>query len=350
MRQIYEEEFGVTKNGEKVYRYTLENSNGMQVKIISYACAIQSILIPSADGSLTDVVLGYDDIGGYEEGGCFYGAFVGRYANRIKNAEFSLNGKTYRLEANNGPNHLHGAFAHNVYKGSAEDGKVKFEIVSPKEEEGYPGNLSGTVEYSLTDDNELVIVYQMETDEDTVINLTNHSYFNLNGQNGEDILGHTLRLDSDYFTEGDAQTLPTGRILPVKDSPMDFTCKKQIGADISADYPQLTMCQGYDHNFIIRRDGEGLVLFAEAEGEKSGIRLRAYTTQPAFQLYSGNYVQDDTAAHGKNGIRYPKHGGFCLETQHYPCSPNYPDFPSTVLHTGEVYREVTHYQFLWENK
>lgn len=347
MGQIYEESFGVTKSGEKVYRYTLENRNGMQVKVISYACAIQSILIPAADGSFTDVVLGYDELEGYEAGSCFYGDFVGRYANRIKKAEFTLNGRTCHLEANDGPNHLHGTFCSRVFAGRIEDDRLKFEVLSPDGEEGYPGTLSGTVEYCLTDENELVIEYNMETDADTVLNLTNHSYFNLNGQNGKTVLGHTLKLNSDFFTEGDAETLPTGRILPVDDSPMDFRSAKKIGEDIFCDDPQLTMCQGYDHNFIIRRDTDGMVLFAEAEGEESGIRMKAFTTQPGFQLYSGNFVQNDSADHGKNGIRYPKHGGFCLETQHYPCSPNYPEFPSTVLRPGEKYREVTGYQFLW---
>lgn len=347
MVQIYEESFGVTKNGEKVVRYTLENSSGMQVKIISYACAIQSILIPGEDGNPRDVVLGYDDLEGYESGSSFFGAFVGRYANRIKNSEFTLNGRTYHLEPNDGPNHLHGSFCHQVYRGRTEAEKVIFDIQSPDGEEGYPGTVYGTVEYELTEENELILTYRMETDADTVLNLTNHSYFNLNGQNGKTILAHTLRLNSDCFTEGDAQTLPTGRILPVDGGPMDFRNEKKIGNDISSEDDQIQMCQGYDHNFVIHREADGPVFFAEAMGDESKIRLRAYTTQPGFQLYTGNFVQKDAARHGKNGIRYPQYGGFCLETQHYPCSPNYPEFPDTVLRPGEVYEEKTCYQFLW---
>ena len=338
--------FGATAKGEPVTRYTMKNDAGMQVSILSYGCTVQSILVPDARGNLIDVALGYDDIGSYEMGKCFFGCFVGRYANRIKGARFWLNGREYTLEQNDGENHLHGVYLTQVFNGAAEGDTLVFRRVSPDGEEGFPGTLTFEVRYRLTDDNTLEITYAAVTDADTVLNFTNHSCFNLNG--GGDVLGHTLTIYADRFTEADAQFLPTGRILRVMGTPMDFRSGRRIGEDINSDWEQIQYCLGYDHNFVLRGEAGVLRKMASAVGDVSGIRVEACTTQPAMQLYTGNYLDLDAAPFGKGGVRYPRYGGFCLESQHYPCSPNFPDFPSTVLRPGEEFREITTYRFFCE--
>ena len=343
---ITSEPFGVTKAGEAVTRWTLQNAAGMEVKVLSYGCTVQSILVPDAAGKMIDVALGYDDLAGYEAGSCFFGCFIGRYANRIKGARFWLNGREYALQKNDGENHLHGVFCSSVFEGAVEDGALVLRRVSPDGEEGYPGTLHVEVRYRLTERNELIMDYRAVTDADTVVNFTNHTYFNLNG--GGDVLGHRLSISADHFSEGDDQTLPTGRILRVIGTPMDFRSGRTIGEDIDCDWDQLRNCRGYDHNFVIRGEPGELRRMASACGDVSGIRMEASTTQPAMQLYTGNYVDGDAAPFGKGGVRYPRHGGFCLESQHYPCSPNFPDFPSTVLHPGEEYHETTVYRFFSE--
>ena len=332
--------FGSTGDGKAVTQYTLKNENGMCVQLLSYACAVQRMVIPDKNGVPRDVVLGYDTVEGYENGSSFFGAFVGRYANRIKNAAFPLGGKMVRLRPNAGAHHLHGAFARRVFDGEMTDGGVVFRYVSPPEEEGYPGTLTGEVRYTLTADNALVIAYTATADADTVVNLTNHAYFNLNGQDGSDVLNHLLQIDADSYTDMDGSLIPTGKINSVDGTALDFRSEKTIGADIA----QLTQSGGYDHNLILNGSTGALRRFATAKSGSTGIILTAYTTEPAIQLYTGNFIQNDTAAHGKNGVRYPRHGGFCLEAQHYPCSPNYPQFPSTVLKKGETYRQTTVYQ------
>lgn len=394
MVKIYEERFGATKSGKTVTRYTMENAAGMAVRILDYGCTIQSILVPDKEGILRDVVLGYDDVDGYEAGSCYIGAFVGRYANRIKDAAFTLDGKGYHLSKNDGNNHLHGSYSFEMFSGSVEEGKLVFRRTSPAGEEGYPGTLQIEVIYELCDDNALVIQYRAVTDEDTVVNFTNHSYFNLNGDGG-DVLGHTLMIGADYFTETDGESIPTGRILPVEDTPLDFRKEKIIGQDIFSEYQQVRQCRGFDHNYVLKtgelfgggivkektsceidpkpvetsgdivkddpsaftlkesslRDQEGesrqtvLLPFARAAGDKSGIVLEAYTTQPGVQLYTGNFVDEDAAPFGKNERRVPRYGGFCLETQHFPSSPTIPEFPSTLLSPGEEYRQTTVYRF-----
>lgn len=342
---IRSESFGTTKAGRPVLKFILENSNGMEAHILSYGCTIQSILIPDGNGEKTDVALGYDDIDGYENGSCYFGAFVGRYANRIKDAQFSLNGKLYPLEKNDGNNHLHGVYSRQVFDGLIEEESLVFRRVSPAGEEGYPGELHIEIRYTLHEDDSLEIEYTATTDEDTVINFTNHSYFNLNGEGN--VLNHLLSLKADRFTEVDAETIPTGKILPVENTPMDFRKGKPIGEDMVDSYRQIGLCKGYDHNYILEREEEGLFLFARAEGDHTGIGMEAYTTEPAVQLYTGNFVDTDRASSGKKGNRYPRYGGFCLETQHYPCSPNFSDFPSTRLRPGEEYRHKTVYHFQW---
>lgn len=345
MIKITAQPFGVASDESEIVRFTLVNDNGMQVNILSYACAVQSILVPDKDGIHRDVVLGYDRAEYYEKGTCYFGAFVGRYANRIKDASFSLNGKTYELEQNDGHNHLHGSFSHRNYHGEIVDDSVVFSFVSPPSEEGYPGTLTGKVRYRLTEDNALEIEYSASCDEDTVINLTNHSYFNLNGQDGSDVLDHTLVISADRFTEIDEAMLPTGHILSVDGTPLDFRREKEIGANIFDPDPQLKFAAGYDHNLILNGTAVKLKEIAKASSQKTGIILTAFTTEPGVQLYTGNFIQEDAAPHGKDGVRYPRFGGFCLEAQHYPCSPNFPEFPSAVLAKEEVYRQKTIYQF-----
>ena len=343
---IVSEPFGATAGGKAVTRYIMRNDAGMEVAVLDYGCTVQRILVPTAAGERVDVALGYDDLKSYETGTCFFGAFIGRYANRIKGACFHLNGKAYVLAKNDGENHLHGVYCTQVFSSAAEGDTLVFRRVSPDGEEGYPGTLTFEVRYRLTEDNALEMEYIAHTDADTVVNFTNHTYFNLNGSG--DILGHRLTINADRFTEGDAQTLPTGRILKVTGTPMDFRAGKTIGEDLDFDNDQIRCCRGYDHNFVLNGEAGTLRRMAAATGDMSGIRMEAQTTQPAMQLYTGNFVDMDKAPCGKGGVRYPRYGGFCLESQHYPCSPNFPDFPSTVLHPGKEYREKTVYRFFSE--
>ena len=345
MTRITSQLFGTASDGREVVCYTMGNNNGMQVRVLSYACAVQSILVPDREGELRDVALGYDSVEHYEKGSCFFGAFVGRYANRIKGAAFSLNGKTYLLEKNDGNNHLHGTFSDRIYDGVIKDDAVEFSFTSSPSEEGYPGVLTGKVKYYLTQDNALEIEYTAFSDEDTVVNLTNHTYFNLNGQDCSDILNHTFQINSDRFTEVNEEKLPTGRILDVTGTPFDFRREKEIGSDILCHNAQLDCVCGYDHNFILNGNSDKLKEFAKVKSDKSGIVLTALTTEPGVQFYTGNFIHVDAAQHGKGGLRYPRFGGFCLEAQHYPDSVNHPDFPSTMLRKGEIYRQKTIYRF-----
>ena len=338
--------FGVTEDGTKVTAFHLENGNHMAVDILDYGCIIQKILVPDASGELVDVVLGYDTPAGYEAGSLFLGAFVGRYANRIKGAQFKLNGRTYQLEKNDGNNHLHGTFCRRIFESKVEEDTLTLRYESPDGEEGYPGKLRVSVQYRLRQDNALEITYVARTDADTVLNLTNHSYFNLNGFG--DILGHRLRLAAGSFTEANEETIATGRILPVEGTPLDFRAEKTIAEGLKTGDKLVTMFKGYDHNYVLDGRAGELRSFAVLKGDMSGICMEACTTQPGVQLYTGNFVDTDTAACGKGGVRYPQYGGVCLETQHYPCSPNYPDFPCVVLHPGEIFREQTVYRFYVE--
>lgn len=348
MTKIQKELFGITKDGKQVSRYILTNENGMQVYLIDFSCAVQKIIVPDKSGNLTDIVLGYDDLKGYEQGSVFFGVIAGRYANRILNAAFDLDGKHYTLPKNDGENHLHGVLTKTVFSGSIEGDSVVFSYLSPDMEEGYPGNVDMKVRYSLLDDNTLRISYSAETDAPTVVNLTNHSYFNLNGQDGSEITDHLLTICADKSTEVGAGTVPTGRISAVKGTPLDFTSEKAIGKDLRSDDSQMTICGGFDHNYILNGSGKEMKLAARLRNPENGLVLECRTTQPAMQLYSGNFLAGDAAPFGKNGLRYPKNGGVCLETQHYPCSPNFPDFPSTVLRPGEKYEEITDYRIYTE--
>lgn len=335
--------FGTTEAGNLVTCFDMANKNGMVVSVLNYGCTIHRILVPDRNGAKINVALGYDSILGYEEGNCYFGALVGRYANRIRDARFSLNGRTFRLTPNDGKNHLHGIFSKTVFSAYEENGKLIFHHLSTPAEEGFPGNLSVAVRYLLTDDNALVLEYEAETDAETVINLTNHTYFNLNGEG--DVMNHSLCLLSELFAECDSETLPTGRLLNVAKTPMDFRSPRTILEAMDLSFEQIELCGGYDHHYLLNHAPDVLTPFAELIGDRSGIRMTAYTTQPGVQLYTGNYVQNDTAPFEKGKRRYKKHAGLCLETQHAPDSPNMPVFPSTVLHPGEKYHQKTVFQF-----
>ena len=341
MATVVSKPFGVTRKGESVTQYILSNPGGFSVTVLDYGCIIKNIIVP-AKGGPVDVVLGYDTIRQYEDDTATYlGAFVGRYANRIKGAQFTLNGKTYPLEKNDGENHLHGCFARKMFEVKPVGDGILMEATSPAGEDGFPGNMKIAVRCTLLADNALRMDYRVTCDADTPVNLTNHSYFNLDG--GGDVLGQKLRLYASNYLEVAPDLCPTGRILPVAGTPMDFTAGKRIGKEIAAPFPQLQLAGGYDHCYVIdRARGASQSICAWASSDKTGISMKVYTTQPCVQLYTGNFL-DDTP--GKNDIPLQKHGGFCLETQHYPDSLSYPDFPSTILRAGKVFRASTTLRF-----
>lgn len=333
--------FGKNKAGQTVYLYHLTNKHGAYVDILDYGCTIQKVVVPDKYGKLTDVVLGYDNIEDYENNACYLGAAIGRCGNRIADARFKVNGIEYNVAVNNGKNHLHGGnkgFDKQMWQVEAAADGLTFKRLSPDGEENYPGNLDVAITYSFSDDNELKIVYKAVSDKDTVVNLTNHSYFNLNGAG--DILNHELQLLADAYLPTDSGSIPTGEIRPVKGTAFDFLTPKTIGRDIEQADEQLLLAKGYDHTYAL--NGTGMRHFATAKGDKSGIVLEAYTTQPGVQLYSGNYLQ---GASGKYNTIYEARTGFCLETQHYPDAVNQPAFATTLLKAGEQYHQETIYKF-----
>ncbi|MHC4084958.1 MAG: aldose epimerase family protein [Planctomycetota bacterium] len=342
---INTESFGKTPDGQRVALYTLTNANGIRARITNYGAILVSLEVPDKNGKLADITLGFDTLEGYIKGHPYFGATVGRYANRIGAAKFKLNGLEYQLAANNGPNHLHGGikgFDKVVWKTEEERGDsdkvlVKLSYLSKDGEEGYPGNLTCTVIYTLTKDDELKINYEAETDKATVINLTNHSYWNLAGQGNGDILSHELTLNADKYTPVDEGLIPTGEIRNVKDTPMDFTKPMAIGSRIAQ------VEGGYDHNYVLNSSGGTLALCAKVYEPTSGRVMEIYTIQPGVQFYTGNFL--DGSITGKAGRVYNKNYGFCLETQHFPDSPNKPDFPSVVLKPGDKYTTVTVHKF-----
>lgn len=342
--------FGKTTDGKEISLYTLKNKNGMEVAITNYGGAVVSIKTPDRSGKFADVVLGYDDVAGYEGDRSFFGATIGRYGNRIAHGKFALNGKTYELPKNDSDNTLHGGpkgFNKRVF--DAKDVStpaapaLQLKYVSKDGEEGFPGDLSVTVKFTLTNSNELRIDYASTTDKATVVNLTNHSYFNLAGEGQGDILQHQLMLHASKFTPVDAGLIPTGELRAVKGTPFDFTTATAIGARINQDEEQLKLGKGYDHNFVLDRTKPGLVTVAEVYEPTSGRVMQVMTTEPGIQFYSGNFL--DGSAHGKGGKAYGHRTGFCLETQHYPDSPNQPKFPTTALKPGAQYRTTTVYKF-----
>ena len=336
--------YGTTASGQKVHSFLLENRRGTRVSVIEYGCRITHLLVPDRSGRLTDVVLGCRDLEAYEKDDLFLGAFVGRVANRIEGAHFTLEGKEYQLEVNNGPNHNHGLWHQRVFEGRAlGPDTVEFIYHSPDGEDGFPGNVSVSVRYTLTEGNRLILDYTAAADAVTPINLTNHSYFNLDGAGSTSVLDHKLTVYAHQYTPADAVSCPDGRILPVEGTPMDFTTGHAIGRDIGADFQQLIWGNGYDHNYVIDREEPGLVRAARLESEKTGIWMECSTTQPGIQIYTGNYLQDADLA--KPGFVHAPRAAVCLETQHFPCALSRPNFPSILLRPGRLLRENTVYAF-----
>jgi aldose 1-epimerase len=331
--------------------FTLTNARGLELRAATYGGIIVSLSVPDRDGRVTDIVLGHDSLEQYISDSSYFGALVGRFANRIANARFTVDGKTYRLIANDGPNHLHGGrigFDRVVWRAAPfrteRTAGVVLGYTSPDGEEGYPGNLDARVTYTLTDRNELVVDYLATTDKTTPINLTQHSCFNLAGEGaGDDVLGHLLWINADLMTPVDETLIPTGRVAPVAGGPFDFRSPTVIGSRIASDDEQLRRGRGYDHNFVLNRGAAELVHAARVVEPRSGRTLEVHTTEPGLHFYSGNFL--DERVIGKAGRAYRHRAGLCLETQHYPDSPNQPGFPSTLLRPGAEYRSQTVFAF-----
>lgn len=347
---ITKEDFGVSKRGEKASLYTITNASGAYIKVTDYGVTIVEVVVPDRSGTLTDVVLGYDSLDGYMNNDGYFGATIGRNGNRVANAAFSLNGKEYKMQANEGNNNLHSGpdgfdqFVWPVKEISEETNSITFSRISPDGEQGFPGNLNVSVRVEFSDDNELILDYSGACDADTVTNLTNHSYFNLAGHDSGSNSEIMLQIFGSAFTPvGDSTSIPTGEIRPVEGTPMDFREPKPIGKDIDADYEQLNLTGGYDHNYVLDDYEKGVGRLAvKAWSEKTGIAMDMITDTPGVQLYAGNFITDRA---GRNGATYHKRSAFCLETQYYPDAVNQPEFPSPVTKAGELYESATIYRF-----
>lgn len=347
-RGLVTTDFGMLGD-QLVKLFTLTNASGAQVSIAEYGGIVVSLKVPDRDGNLGDVVLGYDNLDSYVEDTPYFGAITGRYANRIAAGRFEIDGTTYELPVNNGPNSLHGGikgFDKVIWTGepTAPGDGVAFTYVSADGEEGYPGKLDATVTYTWTDANELKIEYLASTDKPTVINLTNHSYFNLNDGGASPILDHELTINADRYTPvADAGAIPTGELASLDDSPLDFRAATKIGERIEAEDEQLEFGSGYDHNYVLNAAEDGVALAATVYDPSSGRVMEVLTEEPGVQFYSGNFLDGHHV--GKGGVAYERRSGLCLETQHFPDSPNQPEFPSTVLRPGETYATSTIYRF-----
>ncbi len=346
---VTKEAFGSVEEGP-VELYTLTNKHGMEVRATNFGGIIVSIKVPDKAGHFDDVTLGFDKLDGYLVNNPHFGALIGRYANRIGGAKFILDRVQYKLAPNDGPNTLHGGikgfdkhlWSVATFKTEKSVGLI-FTRVSPDGEEGFPGNLSAKVKYTLTDENTLVFDYEATTDKATPVNLTQHSYFNLAGDGHGNILGHELTLNADRFTPVDKTLIPTGELRPVAGTPLDFSKTTTVGARINDKYEQMVLARGYDHNFVINRTGAGLMWAARMHDPQSGRTLEVSTTEPGMQFYSGNFL--DGTITGKDGHVYQQRDGFAFESQHFPDSPNHLEFPSTILRPGKVYRSQTIYKF-----
>jgi len=343
---VKEKLFGQMPDGREVNLYELTNTKGIRAGIINYGTILVSLHVPDSKGKSADVILGFDDMDSYIKRNPLFGAVVGRYANRIANASFTLDGKEHKLTANAGKNHIHGGrnkrfdkvlWDANPFTDNEEVG-VRFSYLSKDGDEGFPGNLKCIVTYTLTNKNELKINYEATTDKPTIVNLTNHSYFNLAGAGNGDILDHEMMINADYYTPSDKALIPTGEIHSVKDTPLDFTSPKKIGSRIS----RLTQTRGYDHNYVLKNSDGALIIAARAYEPNSGRIMEVNTTEPGMQFYTANGMRD---IKGKNRKIYNRYYGFCLETQHFPDSPNKPHFPSVVLRPGQKYNTVTLFTF-----
>lgn len=339
------DDFGTVKDGAKVCLYTIKNKNDMAVSVTNFGAALVKVLVPDKDGNLTDVVLGYDDAAGYEKGTASFGASVGRNANRIGGASLEIQNVKYDLAKNDNGNNLHsGPDYYNKRIWETEECKedcVTFLLHSPDKDQGYPGSLDMRVTYELTQENELKIYYHAVPDKDTIINMTNHSYFNLDGHKEGSVLKHKVEIDADYFTRADAESIPTGELTPVAGTPMDFRIPKELGLEIDADYEAVKLGLGYDHNWVLKTNGK-FVKVAKAEGSHSGIVMEVRTDLPGIQMYTANFLQDEQ---GKDGAVYPKRSAVCFETQYFPDAVHHDNFASPICEAGEIYDTVTSYKF-----
>ncbi|WP_026753440.1 aldose epimerase family protein [Sediminibacter sp. Hel_I_10] len=349
-QNIIKSDFGKLDDGTIIEQYTLKNTNGVELNVITYGGRITSLKVPNKDGEFENVVLGFDTIEDYEKDNPFFGALIGRFGNRIANGKFNLEGKEYTLATNDGSNHLHGGvkgFDRVVWTAEpiegTDDSSLKLTYLSKDGEEGYPGNLNVTVLYTLTNDNALEVSYEATSDMATVVNLTQHAYFNLTGDFSKDILEHKVVIDADAFLPVDETLIPTGEIRKVQGTPFDFTSVKQVSKEINADNEQLKRGQGYDHCWILNGDKGVLRFAASAYDDTSGRFMEIYTEEPAIQFYTGNFL--DGTLPMPNGGMYAHRTGFCLETQHYPDAPNQKAFPSTVLEPGDTYTTKTIFKF-----
>ncbi|WDZ99822.1 aldose epimerase family protein [Mucilaginibacter sp. SJ] len=340
--------FEADVQGQKVKLFTLKNNSGATVAVTNYGGRLVSLLVPDKDGKATDVILGYDSLKSYQKPKePYFGAIIGRYGNRIAKGKFTLDGKAYQLDINDGVNTLHGGF--NGFYGKVFSAKqlsasqLEFTYISKDGEGGYPGNLTATVVYTLGDDNALKIEYKATTDKTTIVNLTNHAYFNLNGAGNPTITDNVLQINADAFLPVDTTLIPTGKLQPVKGSPFDFTTSKTIGKDIGTADEQLKNGKGYDHNFVLNKHDLSTPI-ATVKSTVTGITMEVFTEEPGLQFYSGNFLTGETKD-GKGGKAYPYRSAFCLETQHFPDAPNQPAFASTVLKPGQTYHTVTIYKF-----
>lgn len=343
------EEFNITVDGKSVELFTLKNSNGMEVYFTNYGGRIVGLVVPDKEGKKTDVVIGFDNAEAYKSSSePYFGATIGRYGNRIAKGKFSLNGKDYNITINNNGNALHGGtegFQTKVWDAKQPDEQTLIlNYISEDMEEGFPGKLEVTVTYSINDDNELEIDYQATTDKPTVVNLTNHAFFNLNGEGSGDILDHTMQIYANKFTPVDETLIPTGELKDVNGTPFDFREPKKIGDEIEVENEQLKNGLGYDHNYVLSgKKGKGMNHAATVKGDKSGIVMDVFTEEPGLQFYSGNFMKSQNTF--KSGAKDDFRNAFCLETQHFPDSPNHPDFPSTVLNPGVIYETTSIYAF-----
>lgn len=349
MESFRKERYGTMPDGTEISQFRLKNDNGMKIKVIELGGIITCLTAPDRNGTFEDVVLGHDTLEEYLESSYYLGALIGRYGNRIANGKFSLDGSEYQLQPNDSPNTLHGGdtgFHTRVWKGEEvtvlNGTALKLSYTSADGEEGFPGNLTVEVRYTLTNNNALVIDYTATTDKKTIVNLTQHSYFNLSAMK-EDVLGHELVINADRFVEIREGAIPTGNLAPVQNSPFDFTSSKPVGKDIDADHPQLAITGGFDVTWVLNKEGRELDVAAKLAHPASGRVMEVLTTEPGIQFYSGNALKN--TPHGKGGIAHNRRMGLCLETQHFPDSPNQPEFPSVELDVNEIYRTKTVYRF-----
>lgn len=346
---ILKEIFGTTQKDEQASLYTLENANGMKAVVSDFGAVLVKLFVKDKDGELRDVVWGYDTVSGYEDNGVYLGATIGRNANRIGKAKFTMSGQEYTLDVNDGQNNLHGGYdGYEARMWQADmneaDNAVTFTLKSADMDQGFPGNATIKVTYTLKDDNTLALTYDAVSDKETVFNMTNHSYFNLDGAESDSVLEQKVWIDSDEFTEADAASIPTGKILSVEGTPMDFRSYRVIGQDIDADYEPLKFGAGYDHNWVLKNNGQ-MATVAKMKSDKSGIVMEVATDLPGMQLYVGNFLNNEI---GKDGKKYARRSAACFETQYFPDAVNHDNFTSPIFAAGENYHTVTEYKFVTE--